>query len=706
MSTTTFLSLAGAAAVLAAGTAHAQTATGASCPGFSGTTPGITNQGLAVFGDTWDLELTGLPGGFGYLAIGFSDTFSTVLLSPLPIDFGVLFSDPAWGGCDLNVDFNYDLVPILLDGTGAATLTFPGFHAPAKAYFQFVALDADFVGFTKIPGVSTGWCMEGREPSGVLPGDLVVTEIMKDPSFAFDADGEWFEILNTTAGPIDIDGFVVADDGSDSHTISNGGPLLVPAGGYVVLGVNGSCTANGGVALDYDYGTTASFNLSNGDDEIVLLDPNLKVIDRVAYDNGVTFPDVEGVSMALDVTKLNDVDNDDGANWSTSTCPLGVGCGLIYNADTGTPGAANDTCSTPPPPVPTGDVIFVEVMKDPDQASDDAGEWFEVFNTTASAIDLDGYTFSAGLQTFTVSGTLVVPASGHQLFMRDVDALDNGGIDGAGLGAYEYDPNLGMLWNMGNGDETLRVFDAVGTLVGELAYDNGVTFPDTSGVAMGLDPMVAYTQANAAIGANWCNQTSTVPGGTDLGTPGSPNDLCAGPGGGDTANPGDVIVTEIMQNPAAVGDTAGEWFEIYNTTGSDIDIEGWTFSDLGSNSFTVSNGGPLVLPAGGFLVLGINADSGSNGGVAVDYQYPSAFTLGNGDDEIVIQDVASTEISRVEYDGGPVWPDPNGASMNLDANSFDATSANDGTKWCPTSAANTLPGGDTGTPGAANEVCP
>ncbi len=35
-----------------------------------------------------------------------------------------------------------------------------------------------------------------------------------------------------------------------------------------------------------------------------------------------------------------------------------------------------------------------------------------------------------------------------------------------------------------------------------------------------------------------------------------------------TANPGDVVINEIMQNPKAVlQDTDGEWFEVYNATG-------------------------------------------------------------------------------------------------------------------------------------------
>ena len=45
------------------------------------------------------------------------------------------------------------------------------------------------------------------------------------------------------------------------------------------------------------------------------------------------------------------------------------------------------------------------------------------------------------------------------------------------------------------------------------------------------------------------------------------------------ASPGDVVINEIMQNPSAVSDSAGEWFELFNPTGSAIDINGWTIQD-------------------------------------------------------------------------------------------------------------------------------
>ena len=89
----------------------------------------------------------------------------------------------------------------------------------------------------------------------------------------------------------------------------------------------------------------------------------------------------------------------------------------------------------------------------------------------------------------------------------------------------------------------------------------------------------------------------------------------------EAAAPGNVVVNEIMQNPDAVFDSAGEWFELINTTSNPIDIDGWTIRDEDFDSHEIDNGGPLIIPADGFLILARNADAGTNGGVTVDYQY-------------------------------------------------------------------------------------
>ena len=143
-----------------------------------------------------------------------------------------------------------------------------------------------------------------------------------------------------------------------------------------------------------------------------------------------------------------------------------------------------------------------------------------------------------------------------------------------------------------------------------------------------------------------------------------------------------IIISEIMQNPAAVGDTEGEWIELYNSSGADVDIDGWTIRDDGTDNHLINNGGPLIISAGGFLVLGNNGDTGTNGGVPIDYVITGTFFIGNSGDELILEDDSTptiVEIDRVEYDGGPNWPDPTGASMVFSGIASDDN--NDGSLW-------------------------
>lgn len=154
-----------------------------------------------------------------------------------------------------------------------------------------------------------------------------------------------------------------------------------------------------------------------------------------------------------------------------------------------------------------------------------------------------------------------------------------------------------------------------------------------------------------------------------------------------------VIIDEIMQNPSAVSDTSGEWFELFNPDPLAVDLFNWSIADLGSNSHVI--GSHLIVPADGYAVLGRSATG--NGGVAVDYTYGSDISLGNGADELLLFDAADVEIDRVEWDGGPEFPDPAGASMALLDPALDN---NVGANW--TISTTPFGDGDLGTPGAMN----
>jgi hypothetical protein len=176
---------------------------------------------------------------------------------------------------------------------------------------------------------------------------------------------------------------------------------------------------------------------------------------------------------------------------------------------------------------------------------------------------------------------------------------------------------------------------------------------------------------------------------------------------GFAQNPGDLIITEIMNNPDQVSDTVGEWFEVYNLTANPIDMDGWTLKDDGSNLHVLDAavGGNTVVPANGYLVLGRSSNTSENGNAPVDYAYGSdGQTLGNGSDEIVlVLPDGTTEIARVEYDNGATFPDLTGESMQLDPAFLNANDYDNGGNWCPSLTA--YGDGDLGTPGMSNEAC-
>ncbi|HEX2210965.1 MAG TPA: lamin tail domain-containing protein [Longimicrobium sp.] len=154
---------------------------------------------------------------------------------------------------------------------------------------------------------------------------IVINEVMADPSAVADADGEWLEVHNTGASAVNLQGWTLASNNDTPQTI--GGSVSVPAGGYVVLARNGAWASNGGVNEDYAYGI---INLANTSDWVALRDGNGASVDSVAWASTMPAGSTRGVS---DPTSSN-LDAK-GSNWHTSTTAFGAG-------DEGTPGARND----------------------------------------------------------------------------------------------------------------------------------------------------------------------------------------------------------------------------------------------------------------------------------------------------------------------------------------------------------------------------
>ena len=158
--------------------------------------------------------------------------------------------------------------------------------------------------------------------------------------------------------------------------------------------------------------------------------------------------------------------------------------------------------------------------------------------------------------------------------------------------------------------------------------------------------------------------------------------------------PGDLVIAEYMNNPAAVPDSAGEWVELFNTTPQAIDLGGCVLRDHDVDAITLPS---IVLAAHGRMVLGNEANPALNGGFTPTWVWPSgAFLLANGSDEIEITDPLGRVLDTVVYDDGATFPDPNGSSVERRNLSVVAVAWNFGVSTV------LMPSGDKGTPGAPN----
>jgi hypothetical protein len=172
-----------------------------------------------------------------------------------------------------------------------------------------------------------------------------------------------------------------------------------------------------------------------------------------------------------------------------------------------------------------------------------------------------------------------------------------------------------------------------------------------------------------------------------------------------------------------VADAVGEWVEMHNPSDEPIDVRGWVLRDEGKDKVVLASPWPLLVPGHGFLAVGGATDVTVNGGASLAFGWTVAgqnppFGLDNGAKDAVVVVWNGVVIDQVVYQPkGSLCGEPNeppdcqnvgfpvtiGASMTLDPGHLNATDNGDATLWCEAKSA--LPGGDKGTPGAANDSC-
>ncbi|HEX6371864.1 MAG TPA: lamin tail domain-containing protein [Longimicrobium sp.] len=170
--------------------------------------------------------------------------------------------------------------------------------------------------------------------------DLVINELLANPGGVItDASGEWLEIYNAGSMAVDLQNLVIADSAASGrrpfHLISSS--LVVAPGGYVVLGNTTNTTNNGGVPVDYAYGSSMAF--ANSLDAVKIsrvVGTDTLTLDRVQYASAAISAQ-NGISRELKNPALDNSDMD-GSNWGDALVTAVYGPG-----GRGTPKAQNST---------------------------------------------------------------------------------------------------------------------------------------------------------------------------------------------------------------------------------------------------------------------------------------------------------------------------------------------------------------------------
>lgn len=168
------------------------------------------------------------------------------------------------------------------------------------------------------------------------PGDLVITEVMRQPLGTDAAAGEWIEFENRSGAELDLNGCELTNETDQRFTFESPGPFYVAAGGRTSLWGASDSGSNGGVYLsDGKTRELKGFRIANVAGVLTVRCGGL-LIDTVAWGPG--WPGSEGVTMQLSADAIDAAANDAKAAWCASVSTYGQG------SQRGTPDRSNAQC--------------------------------------------------------------------------------------------------------------------------------------------------------------------------------------------------------------------------------------------------------------------------------------------------------------------------------------------------------------------------
>jgi hypothetical protein len=510
---------------------------------------------------------------------------------------------------------------------------------------------------------------------------------MVDPVGA-DPGQEWVEVHNPLGRPLELAGLTLyrrSPDGSGlrSVALTDGG---VPAHGQLVFGATAA-----GPWVDSEAGAAlAPLDNARG---VVGVRCGEVALDEVAW----TRPAAPGRSWMRS--------GGSAPGWCDAPA------GLLYDGrNSGTPGGPNPACpdatdggtacleegrSRPVAHPRPGELVLTEVMASPAAASDAAGEWLEVL--ALADVDLNGVTVAngaGGADVLESPRCLAVGAGQRAVLARSADPFLNGGLP---------PPLATFRVPLSNQNERVQL------RLGDAGLDEAQLLASSPGRAWQLDPAAGAARRFCLAPRAW-----RPDGGGDLGSPGAPNPACPGASPGEPPPPsepaatlacvdlgsgrlrpprapaaGQATLSEVLADPSAASDAAGEFVEV--RFAREADLNGLGLRTGAGATATFVSAVCQTVAAGTHAVFARSRDWRLNGGLPLVAGLFS-FSVRNGADRLEllapdggVLDTLAWTVSRP------------GVSLQVQGGR---------TCFTPDASANHFGFGDLGTPGRPNPPCP
>ncbi len=394
-------------------------------------------------------------------------------------------------------------------------------------------------------------------PTG-LATDIRINEIVSDPQ----TEDEWIELYNTSASNVSLVGCTLLDGVGTIATLTEN----VSANEFIVYELTSAKLNNAG--------------------DIVQLSCNNIIIDSVSYgtwDDGDTSNNAPTPTKGESIIRFpNGTDsNNDSIDWTKTTTITkqapNTQTNVSSNASTSTSQqGGGSSAPTPPPTFAPSTLIINEFVSDP---GDEGVEFIELYNRTATAIDLTRWYIEDGSEAKTaLTGTI-------NGFGYIVIESPKGQLNNAGDQITLYDPSDREIdrvtygtWDDGNTSDNAPAPNDPYSLArktnGQDADNDLYDFIKTDTITKGKSNIITNTNANP----DELLQTITQA----------------------PANTKSIVINEIYPNPPG-SDNDDEFIEIKNIGTETISLTGWKLQDgSSSGGYTLP---ATTLPPNGLIVI-------------------------------------------------------------------------------------------------------